>query len=71
VLGVQENKPPRFNTATTSADAEDIRHELQEATKLEMANLIFGSTIELLGVNDWIFWEVWSPLKRKKELRTA
>jgi hypothetical protein len=40
-------------------------------TKLEMANLIFGSTIELQGVNDWTFWKVRPPPKHKKELRTA
>jgi hypothetical protein len=43
----------------------------RKPTKLEMANLIFGSTIELQGVNDWTFWKVRPPPKRKKELRIA
>jgi hypothetical protein len=40
-------------------------------TIMEMANLIFGSTIELQSVNDLTFWKVRPPPKSKKELRTV
>jgi hypothetical protein len=43
----------------------------RKPTKLEMANLIFGSTTGVQGANDWTFWKVRPPPKRKKELRTA
>jgi hypothetical protein len=39
--------------------------------QLEIPKIIFGSTIELQDVNDWKFWKVWPPSKRKKEVRTA
>jgi hypothetical protein len=39
--------------------------------QLEMANLIFGSTTEIQDVNDWTFWKVRPPSKRKKDLLTA
>jgi hypothetical protein len=39
--------------------------------KLEMANLIFGSTTGVQDVTYWTFWKVRPPPKRKKELRTA
>jgi hypothetical protein len=45
--------------------------EYRTPMQLEMANIIFGSTIELQDVNDWTFWKVWPPPKRKKDVRTA
>jgi hypothetical protein len=43
----------------------------RKPTRLEMANLIVGSTTGVQGVNVWTFWKVRPPPKRKKELRTA
>jgi hypothetical protein len=39
--------------------------------KLEMANLIFGSTTGEQGVHDWTVWKVRPPPKCKKDVRTA
>jgi hypothetical protein len=39
--------------------------------KLEMANLIFGSTTGVQGINDWTFWKVRPPPKCKKNVLTA
>jgi hypothetical protein len=33
-------------------------------------NRIVSSTIELQDVNDWTFWKVRPPPKRKKDVRT-
>jgi hypothetical protein len=38
--------------------------------QLEEENRIVSSTIKLQDVNDWTFWKVQPPPKRKKELRT-
>jgi hypothetical protein len=39
--------------------------------QLEEENRIVSSTIEVQDVNDWTFWKVRPPPKRKKELRTV
>jgi hypothetical protein len=43
----------------------------KKITRLEMVNIVVGSTTGVQGVNDWTFWKVRPPPKRKKELRTV
>jgi hypothetical protein len=53
----------------TSADAEDIQQELQDAHAAGGESN--SSMIELQDVNDWTFWKVRPPPKRKKDVWTT
>jgi hypothetical protein len=43
----------------------------KKTTRLEMVNLIFGSTSGIQDVNYWTFWKVRPPPKCKKDVQTA